>query len=72
MSTERAHAYGRIMRTIRASRGPGCVDDAVGRLREACVTLVFADPASSAVDDLLRCDPPILADDRSGSGRAGP
>ena len=46
MNTERAHAYGRIMRTLRASRGPGCVDDAVGRLREACVTLVFADAAS--------------------------
>ena len=34
------------MRTLRASRGPACVDDAVGRLRDACVTLVFADAAS--------------------------
>jgi hypothetical protein len=40
MTTERAHAYGRIMRTLRHCGGAAADD--VARLREACATLVFA------------------------------
>ena len=47
MTTERAHAYGRVMRTLRACLGrSAATDDEIGRLREACATLAFAGSAS--------------------------